>query len=80
MKDEEILARIQKVYNEVMGKTDVILKPGTQLVRSEGISSLVLMELIASLEDEFDVSLAYSTIRSLKTVRGLIKVIRAHIQ
>ncbi|MDO5132789.1 MAG: hypothetical protein Q4D81_07385 [Eubacteriales bacterium] len=76
MKDQEILERIQKVYNNVTGRTDVILKPGTRIKRTEEIGSLVLVELIACLEDEFNMELRYSTVRSLKNVRGLMNFIR----
>ncbi len=76
MTDNEILQRIQKVYNEVMGRTDVVLKPGTRLIRSEEISSFVLMELIVAIEEEFDIELTYSVIRSMRTIRGLIKHIK----
>ena len=79
MKDDEILARIQAVYDDVMGRTDIILTPETPLVRSNEISSFVLMELIMSIEEEFNLELTYSTIRSMKTVRGLIKYIKKQV-
>lgn len=76
MTDHEILQRIQTIYNEVLGRTDVILKPGTRLMKSEEISSFVLMELIVAIEEEFDIELTYSSIRSMKTIRGLIDYIK----
>ncbi len=76
MKDEEILAKIQKIYIEVLGRSDIVLTPKTQLKRNDEISSFILMELIAAIEEEFDIELTYSTIRSMKTVHGLIKYIR----
>lgn len=79
MNDAEILERIQKVYNQVTGRTDVILRPNTRLRRTEEISSLTLIELIASLEEEFDMELRYSEIRSVKNVRGLMKIIKSRL-
>lgn len=79
MNDAEILERIQKVYNQVTGRTDVILRPNTRLRRTEEISSLTLIELIASLEEEFDLELRYSEIRSVKNVRGLMKIIKSRL-
>lgn len=79
MNDFEILERIQKVYNHVTGRTDIVLKPDTSIVRSEEISSLAIVELIACLEDEFNIELRYSAIRSVKNVRGLMKIIRKNI-
>lgn len=76
MSDAEILERIQKVYNRVTGRTDVILTPNTRLLKKDEISSLTMIELIACIEDEFDIVLRYSAIRSLKNVRGLMKVIK----
>lgn len=76
MSDSEILERIQKVYNQVTGRTDVILTPNTRLLKKDEISSLTMIELVACIEDEFDIALRYSAIRSLKNVRGLIKIIK----
>ncbi|MBQ6635942.1 MAG: acyl carrier protein [Lachnospiraceae bacterium] len=76
MSDAEILERIQKVYNRVTGRTDVILTPNTRLLKKDEVSSLTMIELVACIEDEFDIVLRYSEIRSLKNVRGLMKIIR----
>lgn len=76
MSDAEILERIQKVYNRVTGRTDVILTPNTRLLKKDEVSSLTMIELVACIEDEFDILLRYSEIRSLKNVRGLMKIIR----
>lgn len=76
MSDAEILERIQKVYNRVTGRTDVILTPNTRLLKKDEVSSLTMIELVACIEDEFDIVLRYSEIRSLKKVRGLMKIIR----
>ncbi len=35
-----------------------------------------MIELVACIEDEFDIALRYSEIRSLKNVRGLMKIIK----
>ena len=76
MSDAEILERIQKIYNRVTGRTDVILTPNTRLLKKDEVSSLTIIELVACIEDEFDIALRYSEIRSLKNVRGLMKIIR----
>ena len=76
MSDAEILERIQKIYNRVTGRTDVILTPNTRLLKKDEVSSLTMIELVACIEDEFDIVLRYSEIRSLKNVRGLMKIIR----
>lgn len=76
MSDAEILERIQKIYNRVTGRTDVILTPNTRLLKKDEVSSLTMIELVACIEDEFDIALRYSEIRSLKNVRGLMKIIR----
>lgn len=76
MSDAEILERIQRIYNRVTGRTDVILTPNTRLLKKDEVSSLTMIELVACIEDEFDIVLRYSEIRSLKNVRGLMKIIR----
>ena len=75
MKDEEILNRIQKVYRDVTGHSDYVVKPDNRLAGSGEISSFILMELIVELEEEFDIELTYSNLRSIKTVQGLIRFI-----
>ncbi len=76
MNDAEILARIQKVYNSVIGNSDTVLTPETRLIRSKEIGSFILMELVIAIEDEFNIELTYSAIKSIKTVQGLIRYIR----
>lgn len=76
MSDKEILERIQKVYNRVTGRSDVVLKPGSRLIKIKEIGSLILVEMVAGIEDEFDIELSYTSIKSLKTVGGLIKIIK----
>lgn len=76
MTDETILSGIQKVYNDVMGSSDIVIKPETKLLRSGEISSFVLMELISAIEEEFDIELTYQAVKSMKTVGGLIRFIK----
>lgn len=76
MSDAEILERIQRIYNRVTGRTDVILTPNTRLLKKDEVSSLTMIELVACIEEEFDIVLRYSEIRSLKNVRGLMTIIR----
>ena len=77
MKDEDILARIQAVYDSILGRKGIVLTPETKLIRSGDISSFILAELVVAIEEEFDIELTYSKIRSMKTIRGLIKYIKA---
>lgn len=79
MTDTEILERIQKVYDLVMGKTDLVLTPGTKINRNIQISSFVLIEFIMNLEEEFDIELPNSEIRSIKKVQNLIDIIKSQL-
>ena len=79
MNETEILERIRKIYSQVPGWTDVTLSPETRLGGKEEFSSLVLVELVTNIEDEFDIALKYSAIKSVKTVEDLIKLIREQL-
>ena len=76
MTDNDILERIQKVYNSVMGTDKTILTPDTKIIKTKQVSSFVLMEFIMNIEEEFDIELSYLSIRSAKTVQDLIDIIK----
>lgn len=80
MTEAEILERVQKVYDMVMGKTDIILTPSTKISRDKQISSFVLMEFIINLEEEFDIELPNSAVRSVKKVQNLIDIIQTQME
>lgn len=67
-----MIERIQKVFSEVTGQTDISLTEKTKIDKKLGISSLGVIQLICALEDEFDVEIPNSVIKKFKTVKDVI--------
>ena len=67
-----MIKRIEKVFAEVTGKTDISFTEKTKIDKNLGISSLGIVQLICGLEDEFDVEIPNSAIKKFKTVKDVI--------
>ena len=70
-----MINRIEKVFSDVTGKKDINITPKTRIDNSLGISSLGLIQLICSIEDEFDIEIPNSTIKKFKTVGDVLDFI-----
>lgn len=74
-----MLERLQSVFNDITGRTDVIITPKTKLNNKEyNFSSFALIQLICAIEDEFDIEIPNSEIRKFKTVKDVISFIEKH--
>ena len=74
-----MLERLQSVFNDITGRTDVIITPKTKLNNKEyDFSSFALIQLICAIEDEFDIEIPNSEIRKFKTVKDVISFIEKH--
>lgn len=70
-----MLERLQVIFNNVTGRTDIIT-PKTKLNNKDyGLSSFALIQLVCALEDEFDIEIPNSAIRSFKTVKDVMNFI-----
>ena len=67
----EILAKMQAVIQNQMGKEDIILEESTSL-NDLGVDSIELMEFIINLEDEFDLEISDEAIDGMDKVSDLI--------
>lgn len=70
-----MIDRIEKVFAEVTGQNDIKFTPKTKLDNTLGISSLGLIQLICSIEDEFDIEIPNSAIKKFRTVGDVISFI-----
>lgn len=71
-----MLDRLQKIFNELTGKNDIVITPKTKLNNKEyNFSSFALIQLICAIEDEFDIEIPNSEIKKFKTVKDVIKFI-----
>ena len=67
-----MIKRIEKVFSEVTGQTDVTFTEKTKIDKNLGISSLGIVQIICGLEDEFDVEIPNSAIKKFKTIKDVI--------
>ena len=67
-----MIKRIEKVFTEVTGRTDIKFTEKTKIDKNLGISSLGIVQIICGLEDEFDVEIPNSAIKKFKTIKDVI--------
>lgn len=70
-----MVKRIEKVFSEVTGLTDLDFTEKTRLDKAYDFSSLSLIQLICGIEDEFDIEIPNSEIKKFKTVKDVINYI-----
>lgn len=68
-----MIQRLQKILIDLTGREDIVLTPKTRIDKDMGLSSLSVVGLICAVEDEFDVEISNSAIRSFKTVGDVLK-------
>ncbi|MBR5424172.1 MAG: hypothetical protein IK108_09205 [Clostridia bacterium] len=71
MKQDELLAFLQKAVNEVIGENSIVLTPKTKL-SGLSITSFAMIQLICYVEDHFDIEIPNSEIRSFRTVKNIL--------
>lgn len=75
-----MLERLQNILNEITGRDDIVITPKTKL-NNEGFnfSSFALIQLICTIEEEFDIEIPNSQIKKFKTVKDVISFIESEI-
>ena len=68
-----MIKRIEKVFSEVTGNTNLNFTAETKLDDSMGVSSLSFVQIICALEDEFDIDVPNSAIKKIKTVGDIVE-------
>lgn len=67
-----MLERLQSVFNDVIGRKDIIINADTNIDDVTDISSFTKIQLICAIEEEFDVEFPNKELRKLKTVKNII--------
>lgn len=76
-----MLERLQNVFNDITGSTDIVITPKTKLNNKEyNFSSFALIQLVCAIEDEFDIEIPNSSIRKFKTVKDVMNFIENEIE
>ncbi len=63
--------KLQELYNDISGRTDIALNPQMKLKDLE-LSSLGLVQLICAIEDEFDIEISNADLKSFKSVKNVV--------
>ena len=71
-----MLERLQLVFNQVIGRTDIVITYKTKLNDKDyNLSSFALIQLVCAIEDEFDIEIPNSQIKKFKTVKDVVNYI-----
>lgn len=74
-----IFEKIKKIIVEELGIDEETIKMETNLQEDLGADSLDAVELIMSIEDEFDIMVSDDAAEELKTVGQLVKFIESEL-
>ncbi len=67
-----MIKRIENIFSEITGLTDLNFTEKTRFDKNFDISSLAMIQMVCALEDEFDVEIPNSAIKKFKTVKDVI--------
>ena len=76
---EAVLAEVRGVVQEHTDAT-ATLTESTELVADLGIDSLGVMEVVAEIEDKFDMTIADSELREVATLGDVVKAIEVRLK
>lgn len=68
-----MIKKIEKIFSEVTGLTDLNFTEKTRFDKDFNISSLAMIQMICALEDEFDIEIPNSEIKKFKRVKDVVK-------
>ena len=76
MKEEEILEKVKKIIVEGLGVSEDRVNKEASFVEDLAADSLDIVELIMSLEEEFDIEIPDSEAEKISTVGDVIEYIK----
>lgn len=79
MTDKEIIEKLQRIVREVSGKEDIVLTNKTTFSEL-GFTSFGLVQFICAIEDEFDIEIPNSEIKSVNSLSSAVKQIKRHLK
>lgn len=75
-----MMERIRKILSDYTEVSIEQITPDTQLVKDLGINSLDFINLVTTLEDEFDFEIPDRAIKEISTVGDIVRYIQNNIQ
>lgn len=79
MNDQEIIVKLQDLVRNTLGCDDIVLTTKTKF-QDLGISSFGMVQLVCEIEDEFDVEIPNSTIKSINSVPAAVKFLKKQLK
>lgn len=79
MNDQEIIVKLQDLVRNTLGCDDIVLTEKTKF-QDLGISSFGMVQLVCEIEDEFDVEIPNSTIKSINSVPAAVKFLKKQLK
>lgn len=71
----EIRERLQKIYEDLSGRTDIKIEPKTKIDESIGLTSLGKIQYVVLIEEDFGLEIPNTVLHSVKTADDMIKYI-----
>ncbi len=75
-----MIKKIEKIFSEVTGLTEIEFTEKTRLDKIPELSSLGIVQFVCELEDEFDISVPNSKLKKFKTVGDVIAFIEENME
>lgn len=64
--------KVRKMLAEQLGISEEEIKPESEVVKDLGADSLVVVELLITLEEEYNITLPEGEIEGIKTVQDIV--------
>lgn len=79
MNDQEIIEKLQALFKSVLGYDDIMLTPKTKF-EDLGISSFGMVQLMCAIEDEFDIEIPNTAIKSINSVPSAVRYLKKQLK
>ncbi|CAB1256084.1 Acyl carrier protein [Ruminococcaceae bacterium BL-6] len=74
-----VLEKVKAILSEQFDVEEDSITPDTSIVDDLGADSLDVVDLLMSIEDEFEIEVPDSEVENIKTVGELVKYIEDHV-
>lgn len=71
--------QLVNIYRNIVGNDEVELTPKTK-VADLMLSSLGLIQLVCAIEDEYDIEITNSEMKSFKTIQDVVRVVEKKLK
>lgn len=78
MNDQQITEKLQATVNNVLGQDAIILTDKTDF-RDLGFNSFSLVQLVCAIEEDFDIEIPNSAIKSIRNMSSAVKFIKREL-